>query len=89
MPRLGRLSREHQTFIEALVLSGGNLKELSGSLDVSYPTLRKRLDALIAVMKELRHSDEQQIESILEGIEARDISAEEGLRHIKEINGEL
>lgn len=89
MPRLARLSQEHQKFVEALVLSGGNLKELTGEMDVSYPTLRKRLDTLIEAMSKLQNSDKKRIESILECIEAGDVAAEEGLRHIKEINGEL
>ena len=88
MPRLARLTREHQKFVEALVLSGGNLKELSGTLNVSYPTLRKQLDALIKEMQDLKSSDERKIDSILQHIENGNMSAEKGLRQIKELNGE-
>tara|TARA_R110002124_G_scaffold129483_1_gene290915 strand:- start:214191 stop:214550 length:360 start_codon:yes stop_codon:yes gene_type:complete len=89
LPRLARLSHLQQGFVEALVLAGGNLKTLAEELDVSYPTLRKRLDVLIADMNTLKVADEKEIDSILKSIETGDISAEQGLRHMKEINGAL
>lgn len=51
-PRLARLSLEEQHLTEALVLHGGNLKEMAESLDVSYPTLKKRLNDLTLSLKE-------------------------------------
>jgi hypothetical protein len=89
LPRLARLSNTQQGFVEALVLAGGNLKTLAEDMDVSYPTLRKRLDVLIAEMNALKAADEQEIEAILKNIEAGNVSAEQGLRYMKEINGAL
>lgn len=89
LPRLARLSPDHQRLAEALVMSGGNLKELTIKLDVSYPTLRKRVDSLIEELTGLRDTDETKTESILADIESGRIAADEGLRLIKEINGEL
>jgi hypothetical protein len=89
LPRLARLSNTQQGFVESLVLAGGNLKLLAEDMDVSYPTLRKRLDILISEMNTLKLADEKDIESILKNIEAGKISAEQGLRYIKEINGAI
>lgn len=89
LPRLARLSAGHLRLAEELVLSGGNLKELAGRLEVSYPTLRKRMDSLIDELNGLKADDESRAESILEDIESGRVPAEEGLRRIKEINGEL
>jgi hypothetical protein len=89
LPRLARLPPEQQKFIEALVLAGGNLKELALALDMSYPTLRKRLDALIETLKTLQEEDRKKIGIILERMETGDLPAAQGLRKIKEINGEL
>lgn len=89
LPRLARLSAAHRRLAEALILSGGNLKALAGHLEVSYPTLRKRVDALMEALDELRTADESRAESILDDIEAGRTPADEGLRRIKEINGEL
>lgn len=88
-PRLARLTPEHQKFVEALVLCGGNLKELTEQLEISYPTLRKRLDTVIDALRHLKKEDEKQIGKILQQIETGTLSAENGLRQIKELNGEL
>jgi hypothetical protein len=41
------LEEEDQQFIKRLVLASGSLKELAELYEVSYPTLRLRLDRLI------------------------------------------
>ncbi len=89
LPRLARLPVEHQNMAEALVLSGGNLKRLAQEMNISYPTLRKRLDDLIAALEGLRKADEGRAEDILKAIETGAMTAEQGLRQIKELNGEL
>lgn len=50
--RLSRLPLEHQRFIELFVLAGGNLKEIARQAGVSYPTVRSRLDKVIAALRE-------------------------------------
>jgi hypothetical protein len=47
LPVLCRLTDEEQAFARHLILSSGNLKELARLYEVSYPTVRNRLDALI------------------------------------------
>ena len=87
LPRLARLSAEHQRLSEMLVLCAGNLKEMARELDVSYPTLRKRLDALIEALKALRGADEGRIDELLSAVEAGTMPAEQAARIIREING--
>ncbi|MCK5518748.1 MAG: DUF2089 family protein [Alphaproteobacteria bacterium] len=89
LPRLARLSTEHQQLAESFLISGGNFKELAVLLDNSYPTLRKRIDDLITELQTLRTQDKKQADEILAGIEAGHIKPEEGIRQIKEMNGEL
>jgi hypothetical protein len=50
--RLARLPAEHQRFIELFVLSGGSLKEIAERAGVSYPTVRSRLDRVIAALRD-------------------------------------
>lgn len=88
MPRLMRLSPNHLKLAESFLFCGGNLKELSEQLGMSYPTLRKQIDALIEELSRLRAEDNNTIETILENIEKGSMKAELGLRLIKEINGE-
>jgi len=89
LPRLARLDAASQKLAESLIEHGGNLKEMSDALGVSYPTLKKRLNALTEELQILKEEDEQTIEHILSSIEKGTMSAKEGLKHIKEINGEL
>jgi hypothetical protein len=52
LSRLGALPVEHQRFIELFVLAGGSLKEIAEQTSVSYPTVRSRLDKIIAALSE-------------------------------------
>jgi hypothetical protein len=42
------LSEEDLVFVKRLVLASGSLKELAAGYGISYPTVRLRLDRLIA-----------------------------------------
>ncbi|MGA2339799.1 MAG: DUF2089 family protein, partial [Terracidiphilus sp.] len=47
-PWLEAMDEEDQRFLKRFVLSSGSLKALCDEYEVSYPTLRARLDRLIA-----------------------------------------
>lgn len=48
LPQLISLSEDDQQFILAFVRNSGSLKEMSKHLKLSYPTVRNRLDEVIA-----------------------------------------
>ena len=48
LPALLRLSNDDQQFVLSFILSSGSLKEMAKLCGVSYPTVRNRLDDLIA-----------------------------------------
>lgn len=48
LPALSRLGSEDQRFALAFILRSGSLKEMARLYGVSYPTVRNRLDELIA-----------------------------------------
>lgn len=50
--RLGQLPLEHQRFIEIFILASGSLKEIAAQTGVSYPTVRARLDRIIADLRQ-------------------------------------
>lgn len=89
MPRLARLSKNSQELAELFILFGGNLKELSAKMEISYPTLRKRVDDMIGELSGLQKKDALEIGTILDRIENGEIKAEEGMRLIREMNSEL
>jgi hypothetical protein len=87
LPRLARLEPAEQLLTEQIVLAAGNLKDVAGSLEISYPTLRKRLDGLILALRALRAEDREQTAALLRAVEAGEMAAEEAARLIKELNG--
>jgi hypothetical protein len=87
LPRLARLDASEQQLAEHFLLSGGNLKELAVALGTSYPTLRKRLDALTESLQRLRREDEAEADRMLDGVETGQLRAEEAARLIREMSG--
>jgi hypothetical protein len=53
------LEDEELSFIKRLVLFSGSLKDLATAYDVTYPTVRLRLDRLIAKIKVYEDSEIQ------------------------------
>lgn len=52
-PVLPRLTPEEQDFLVMYVKASGSLKDLAKLYDISYPTVRNRLDALIDRIKRI------------------------------------
>lgn len=88
-PALLRLAPASLALAEALILAGGNLKTLAQELEISYPTVRKRIDGLINDLQAIKQQDQQQIEAIVQGMEEGSIQPSKGIRMIREINGDL
>jgi hypothetical protein len=87
LPRLARLEGGHQQLAEQILLAAGNLKEVASVLEVSYPTLRKRIDGLIGALEALRGHDDALGHGYLEAVENGTMAPEEAARRIKELNG--
>ncbi len=51
LPALMRLSEEDQRFVIDFVRCSGSLKEMAQKLGLSYPTVRNRLDEVIALLE--------------------------------------
>lgn len=47
LPLLLQLSKEEQEFILAFFLSSGSLKQMAQQMNISYPTVRNKLDDII------------------------------------------
>ena len=64
-PWLAKLDEEDVAFIKRFVLSSGSLKEMARQYDVTYPTVRLRLDRLIEKIKAGENSDEDQYVALI------------------------
>lgn len=52
LPALSQLNEEDQAFILDFVKSSGSLKLMAEKLRLSYPSVRNRLDDLIAILNQ-------------------------------------
>lgn len=53
LPELASLSADDQAFVCDFVKASGSLKEMATVMKISYPTVRNRLDDIIAKMKSI------------------------------------
>jgi hypothetical protein len=61
---LRRLDEADVQFIKRMVLASGSLKELAAQYEVSYPTIRQRLDRIIERIRVTEdHPDDDEFES--------------------------
>ena len=54
LPLFLKLSREEQDFILKFFLSSGSIKEMAKQADLSYPTMRNKMDDLIQKIEALQ-----------------------------------
>lgn len=89
--RFGRLDREQMSLLESFLRSRGNLKDMERELEISYPTVRGRVDSLVralglsdapadeevadAASPDSNTADERRV--ILERLARREIDADE------------
>ena len=70
LPALSRLDGEDQQFALAFILGSGSLKEMARLYGVSYPTVRNRLDELIARLQRIREAQEEEAAATAAGVPA-------------------
>jgi hypothetical protein len=91
MPSASQLSPEQQSLLESFLAARGNLSVLERHLGLSYPTLRNRVDELIASLgltplKETKRAtlDPDERQRILDALERGELTAEEAKTQLKE-----
>ena len=61
-------------------MASGSLKEMAKILDVSYPTVRARLDRIIECLKSQNPPEDERRAAILDAVEEKKISSTEASR---------
>ncbi len=84
LPLIARLTREERKFIEIFISLSGNLKNVASTLGISYPTVRNRLDRIIASLEALAETDQRKREELIDGVERGDIPPEVAARLLEE-----
>lgn len=54
LPVFLKLTREEQEFVMNFFLSSGSIKEMAKQAELSYPTMRNKVDDLITKINELK-----------------------------------
>ena len=83
-PRFLELSSEQQKFAVEFILASGSLKEMAKILDVSYPTVRGRLDRIIECLKSEKAPEDERRAAILDAVEEKKISSSAASRLLSE-----
>lgn len=55
LPLLASLSNEHQNFIIEFVMNSGSLKSMAKDMNLSYPSVRNRLDEIINLLNTMKN----------------------------------
>ena len=74
---LGRLDEEQQRFVEIFLMHRGNLREAGKVLNLSYPTMRVRLDEILNTMGLKPAASHSQ--AVLEQLQKGEVSLEEAM----------
>jgi len=79
--KFSRLSKEQLHFIELFLINRGNIKEVEKALNVSYPTVRAKLDNIINVLQHTKETRENSsTDKVLKQLEKGEINVDEAIR---------
>ena len=83
LPPLSKLTAEDQLFVTAFVRSHGSIKEMEALFGISYPTVKKRLNAISAKLPFVDVNPPSPGRDVLDALDKGEISVEEALRRLK------
>lgn len=86
LSNLSYLNTEQLKFMEIFIKCRGNIKEVEKELGISYPTVRAKLDEVIAALgyTVTRPKDLLDSKDIIDMLEKGEISAEQAINMLKE-----
>jgi hypothetical protein len=85
VPSLLKLPAEDLAFVSTFVRSSGSLKAMAQHSGSSYPTVRNRLDQIIARLDELEKGVATQRHEILDALEKGRLSAKEAEEALRKV----
>lgn len=84
LSKLDSLTKEQHYFIEIFLKSRGNIKEVEKELGISYPTVRGKLNDIIAALGYAEKKNETEERKVISMLEKGEISPEEAIRILKD-----
>ncbi len=85
LDKFSYLTKEEKLFIEVFIKNRGNIKEIEKDLGISYPTVRRNLDQVIAALgySVSPSKEEMDKKEILEKLSSGEITSDEALKRLK------
>ena len=83
--KLALLSSEQHQFVEAFLVARGNIKEVEKELDISYPTVRKRLEEVVQALGHAPQTARRKQSDIIDAVDRGDLTAQEGIEQLKNL----
>jgi len=84
LPPLSRLTMEDQIFVIAFIRSHGSIKEMEDLFDISYPTVKNRLNRISELLEFVEVDPPLSKNEILSDLEKGRISVDEAEKRLKE-----
>ena len=85
LPPLVQLGADDLAFVTAFVRSSGSLKAMASQLGISYPTVRNRLDEILARLAELERGVEKRRHAILDALEHGRLTAQAAAEELRKV----
>ncbi|HNZ77559.1 MAG TPA: DUF2089 domain-containing protein [Bacilli bacterium] len=88
LTKLAKLSKEQLMFIEIFLKNQGSIKSVEKDMNISYPTVKKMLNEILAVLGYDKLEEDKvsiQRQEILERLASKEISFEEATALLKKL----
>jgi|SRR5699024_4457210 len=84
LSKFATLSKDQLHFVEVFLVSRGNIKEVEKALDISYPTVRAKLNEVIARLGyENKEKDVNRNKEVIGLLESGEITLEKAMSLLK------
>lgn len=83
LPELCRLPDDLYRFLMVFIKNRGVIREIERELEVSYPTVRSRLDALLSALGFGEHRNKTEPREVIDMLERGEVTPEEAERILR------
>jgi len=89
LPELACMNEGEDRFLKVFLSARGNIKEVERCLGISYPTVKARLEALLAKLglSQLQSEVKRRRLEIVEKLEKGEITAQDAIQLLKDLEG--